>query len=123
MSDGRRCGLATDAWNQDSVMAPDSMCRPLKEPSRCCFTSTFPADHRRRHCLWWFPPTPALAVGVVFALGAAPRWIREKMLGLDGGRDLMDETSRPAEILDAPRGLESLEPRLCGLEQHVESEL
>jgi hypothetical protein len=60
--------------------------------------------------------------GVVLALGAAPDRVGEEVLGLDGQCHLMDEASRPAEILDRSGGRETFEPWFGRLEQDVQAQ-
>ena len=109
---------------QKPPVAPDSTQRPLRA-SRHGVADTFPftADGHELLAGQRLGASPLLAMGEVFALGAAPRGIREEVLGLDRKGYLANQPSGPAEVLDRPGGLMSLEPRLGGLEQHVEAEL
>src|SRR5438105_3332219 len=63
---------------------------------------------------------PALAMGEVLALAASPTRVGKEVLGLDRFPDAADELRGPGEFRQRATGRQPFEPRLGGLEQHVE---
>ncbi len=118
----RRCDEPRTFQHQLPSVAPDSTRRPPRGLRARDLADTFPFSRLDvLRVLLHRPGTaPLLAVGEVLALGAAPRRVREEVLGLDREGDLANQPGGPGQVLERPGGLVPLEPGLGRLEQHVQ---